>query len=137
MRTLLFTLLFIGVLVYVASLSYNKVVSLALARSSINYFQNSPNDKESEVIVIGNCEGKFSFNPRNILIPASGEVHIINSDSTPHTIGFAYTRFWESIPPGGSLVVDMDYLKESNKVLMTCDGLLLEDPPTIARQDLK
>lgn len=137
MRVFLFTLLFAGVLLYVASLSYNKVVSLAVARSSINYFQSSPDEKKSDVLVINGCEGKFSVNPRHLLVPDSGEVQIINGDSSPHTIGFAYTRFWESIPPGGSLVVKMDYLQESSKVLITCDGLLLEDPPTIARLDLK
>lgn len=147
-KLMIITLTIVGVLVYVGFYGYNRLLNVSLASNVQSFTDDIESGIKSSVMTISDCtpgyipffpsyNGKIMIHPNNIEIKANAKVKIINGDSTPHTIGVAFTKVWESINPGGALEIDTTQLPPSGKWFITCDGINLGDqspviqPPSI------
>ena len=138
------TLMIVGVLTYVGFYSYNKLMTVSLASNVNNFYQGSPNGEKSQTMTLSDCspgsvpflpsfQGKIVMQPQSVNIPQKSKVMVINGDTVAHTIGIINTKYWEAINPGASIEIDTKDLDQTEKWLITCDGINLgNNSPSIS-----
>lgn len=148
LRILIILFFVIGLVSYLGVFSFQKIVAIAFANGTVNYYEGAKNAKPTSVMTIKSCTpgqmpfvpsfgGSIEINPPNARLDPSQRLRIVNGDTSSHSIGIAFTKYWEDMSPGGSLEISYQALPKSGTWGIICDGINLGDrAPTIVIPEL-
>lgn len=138
----------IGLIGYVGAFSFQKIISIAFASGTVNFYEGAEKAAPTSVMTIKSCnegelpflknfQGSIEISPRDARLEINRRLRIVNGDTTTHTVGIAFTKFWEVVEPGDALIVTYDKLPKAGTWGITCDGINLGDKaPTIVLPEL-
>ena len=137
-----------GLIGYVGVFSFQKIISIAFASGTVNYYEGAEKATPTSIMTLKSCsggdipflrsyQGDIEISPRDARLEINRRLRIVNGDTVPHTIGIAFTKFWEVVDPGDALQVTYDKLPKPGIWGITCDGINLGDKaPTIVVPEL-